>query len=227
MGVMAALVGLQTGLSMYGQHQQAKQQQAMYQAQAQAAQQNAAIISRQREQQAEAYAQKQSKLNDKLKIARGQALAAAGASGLTADGSVLDAIGSMEDEHRQDSMNLLQNQRNDSWGAYVNEVNARNQANAYSAAAANAKAAGRRNMLGTLIGGAASIYALKGKSGSEKPAAESSNNAWYEYGMNNIAINQNPYANVDKYGLDLITGKQVGPDPYAKLRPKKNAISLW
>lgn len=207
MGVMAALVGLQTALSMYGQHQEAKQQQAMYQAQAQAAQQNAAIISKQREQQAEAYAQKQSKLNDKLKIARGQALAAAGASGLTADGSVLDAIGSMEDEHKQDSMNLLQNQRNDSWGAYVNEVNARNQANAYSAAAANAKAAGRRKMLGTLIGGVASIYGLNGKGKSD---TTTSSGDWYDMGMKNISINQNPYANASKYGMDLVTGNQIG-----------------
>lgn len=207
MGVMAALIGLQTGLSMYGQHQEAKQQQAMYQAQAQAAQQNAAIISKQREQQAEAYAQKQSKLNDKLKIARGQALATAGASGLTADGSVLDAIGSMEDEHKQDSMNLLQNQRNDSWGAYVNEVNARNQANAYSAAAANAKAAGRRKMLGTLIGGAASIYGLNGKGKSD---TTTSSGDWYDMGMKNISINQNPYANASKYGMDLVTGNQIG-----------------
>lgn len=207
MGVMAALIGLQTGLSMYGQHQEAKQQQAMYQAQAQAAQQNAAIISKQREQQAEAYAQKQSKLNDKLKIARGQALAAAGASGLTADGSVLDAIGSMEDEHKQDSMNLLQNQRNDSWSAYVNEVNSRNQANAYMAAADNVKTAARRNMLGTLIGGAASIYGLKGKGKSDTATSSSD---WYDMGMKNISINQNPYANASKYGMDLVTGNQIG-----------------
>lgn len=207
MGVMAALVGLQTALSMYGQHQEAKQQQAMYQAQAQAAQQNAAIISKQREQQAEAYAQKQSKLNDKLKIARGQALAAAGASGLTADGSVLDAIGSMEDEHKQDSMNLLQNQRNDSWSAYVNEVNARNQANAYMAAADNVKTAARRKMLGTLIGGAASIYGLNGKGKSD---TTTSSGDWYDMGMKNISINQNPYANASKYGMDLVTGNQIG-----------------
>lgn len=207
MGVMAALVGLQTALSMYGQHQEAKQQQAMYQAQAQAAQQNAAIISKQREQQAEAYAQKQSKLNDKLKIARGQALAAAGASGLTADGSVLDAIGSMEDEHKQDSMNLLQNQRNDSWSAYVNEVNSRNQANAYMAAADNVKTAARRKMLGTLIGGAASIYGLNGKGKSD---TTTSSGDWYDMGMKNISINQNPYANASKYGMDLVTGNQIG-----------------
>lgn len=207
MGVMAALIGLQTGLSMYGQHQEAKQQQAMYQAQAQAAQQNAAIISKQREQQAEAYAQKQSKLNDKLKIARGQALAAAGASGLTADGSVLDAIGSMEDEHKQDSINLLQNQRNDSWSAYVNEVNSRNQANAYMAAADNVKTAARRNMLGTLIGGAASIYGLNGKGKSD---TTTSSGDWYDMGMKNISINQNPYANASKYGMDLVTGNQIG-----------------
>lgn len=207
MGVVATLIGLQTGLNMYGQHQQAKQQEAMYQAQAEAAQQNAAIVSKQREQQAEAYAQQQSKLNDKIKLARGQALASAGASGLTADGSVLDVVGSMEDEYKKDSINLLQNQRNDSWSAYVNEVNYRNQANAYNAAAKNVKTAARRNMLGTLIGGAASIYGLNGKG---KNDTATSSGDWYDMGMKNISINQNPYANASKYGMDLVTGNQIG-----------------
>lgn len=40
-------------------------------------------------------------------------------------------------------MNLLQNQRNDAWSTYVNEVNYRNQASAYNAAAKNAKANGK------------------------------------------------------------------------------------
>lgn len=60
MGTLGILMGLQTVMQLSGQHQQAKQQEQAYKAQAQAAQQNAAIMSRQREQQAEAYAQKQS-----------------------------------------------------------------------------------------------------------------------------------------------------------------------
>ena len=57
MGTLGILMGLQTVMQLGGQHQQAKQQEQAYKAQAQAAQQNAAIMSRQREQQAEAYAQ--------------------------------------------------------------------------------------------------------------------------------------------------------------------------
>ena len=86
MGTLGILMGLQTVMQLSGQHQQAKQQEQAYKAQAQAAQQNAAIMSRQREQQAEAYAQKQSQLNDRMRLARGQALAAAGSSGLTDSG---------------------------------------------------------------------------------------------------------------------------------------------
>ena len=158
MGIEAALMGVQVASQLMGQRQQYKQQQRMYEAQAQAAQQNAAIISKQREQQAEAYAQKQKQLNDRFRLARGQARAEAGASGLTADGSVADILSSSEDAYKQDSVNLLQSQRNDSWNSYVNEVNYRNQANAYNAAASNARKQGHQKMFATLAGGAANIY---------------------------------------------------------------------
>lgn len=157
MGVL--LAGIQTFANAMGVRQQYKQAEAMYKAQAETAQQNAAIISKQREQQAEAYAQKQKQLNDRFRLAQGQARAAAGASGLTADGSVADILSSSEDAYTEDTLNLLQNQRNDSWSAYVNEVNQRNQANAYNAAASNAVKRGRQKMFSTIVGGAANIYA--------------------------------------------------------------------
>lgn len=178
MGTLGILMGLQTVMQLSGQHQQAKQQEQAYKAQAQAAQQNAAIMSRQREQQAEAYAQKQSQLNDRMRLARGQALAAAGSSGLTSGGSVADILSSSEDAYRKDSMNLLQNQRNDAWSTYVNEVNYRNQASAYNAAAKNAKANGKMQMFSTLVGAAANAYS-KGMIGS-KGTNTVSGDEWYD-----------------------------------------------
>lgn len=176
MGTLGILMGLQTVMQLSGQHQQAKQQEQAYKAQAQAAQQNAAIMSRQREQQAEAYAQKQSQLNDRMRLARGQALAAAGSSGLTDSGSVSDILSSSEDAYKKDSMNLLQNQRNDAWSTYVNEVNYRNQASAYNAAAKNAKANGKMQMFSTLVGAAANAYS-KGMIGGSK---RTSSGDWYD-----------------------------------------------
>lgn len=179
MGTLGILMGLQTVMQLSGQHQQAKQQEQAYKAQAQAAQQNAAIMSRQREQQAEAYAQKQSQLNDRMRLARGQALAAAGSSGLTDSGSVSDILSSSEDAYKKDSMNLLQNQRNDAWNTYVNEVNYRNQASAYNTAAKNAKANGKMQMFSTLVGAAANAYS-KGMIGGSKGTTTVSSDDWYD-----------------------------------------------
>lgn len=206
MGIEAALMGVQMATQLMGQRQQYKQQQRMYEAQAQTAQQNAAIISKQREQQAEAYAQKQKQLNDRFRLARGQARAEAGASGLTADGSVADILSSSEDAYKQDSVNLLQNQRNDSWNSYVNEVNYRNQANAYNAAASNARKQGYQKMFATLAGGAANIYSKgmdKGWFGSGKTSWADANSSLglptsssiQGYNLYNQAKKNNPYLN--------------------------------
>lgn len=206
MGIEAALMGVQVASQLMGQRQQYKQQQRMYEAQAQTAQQNAAIISKQREQQAEAYAQKQKQLNDRFRLARGQARAEAGASGLTADGSVADILSSSEDAYKQDSINLLQNQRNDSWNSYVNEVNYRNQANAYNAAASNARKQGHQKMFATLVGSAANIYSKgmdKGWFGSKEKSWADANSSLglptsssiQGYNLYNQAKKNNPYLN--------------------------------
>lgn len=208
MGIEAALLGVQMATQLMGQRQQYKQQQRMYEAQAQTAQQNAAIISKQREQQAEAYAQKQKQLNDRFRLARGQARAEAGASGLTADGSVADILSSSEDAYKQDSINLLQNQRNDSWNSYVNEVNYRNQANAYNNAASNARKQGHQKMFATLIGNAANIYSKgmdKGWFGSKETSWADANSSLglptsssiQGYNLYNQAKKNNPYLNLN------------------------------
>lgn len=180
-GVIAGLTAAMTGLQMYGQRQQYKAQEAAYNAQAQAADANAKIMEqnqrindRKAENIADAYGYQQSKLDDKRRLVRGQIAAAQGAAGLTGVGSGLDILGASNDAYYQDSMNLLQNQRNDiysnrleNWNLENQKIGYLNQANAYRSAAANAVQQGRLGMLSTLAGGALSIYGMKGSSGNK------------------------------------------------------------
>lgn len=152
------LLGTQMVSKIAGIRQEYKSQQRAYEAQEQAARQNAAIVERQRSQQADAYAQKQAQLNDRMRLARGQAAAAAGAGGFTATGSVNDILDSSYDAYQKDSLNLLTQQRNDSWSQYVNQVNYLNQASAYDAAARNVRKQGHQKIFGTLLGAAATAY---------------------------------------------------------------------
>ena len=163
------LLGAQMVSQIAGIRNEYKSQQRAYEAQEQAARQNAAIAEAQRSQQADAYAQKQAQLNDRMRLVRGQAAAAAGAGGFTAEGSVNDILESSYDAYQKDSMNLLSQQRNDSWSQYVNQVNYLNQANAYDTAARNVRKQGHQKIFGTLLGAAATAYGNGwiGGSGSE------------------------------------------------------------
>ena len=159
----AIALGL-TALQGYTQYRaadaQADAQMAYYNAQADAAEQNARIQERKGEQIADQYLQQQQKLDDRRRLIRGQQAASAGASGLAAGGSVLDVMGSSEDAYRQDSLNLLSNQRNDTWSNYVNVVNYQNQANAFRASAANAEQQGKANKFNTILGTATSMFGI-------------------------------------------------------------------
>lgn len=159
----AIALGL-TALQGYTQYRaadaQADAQMAYYNAQADAAEQNARIQERKGEQIADQYLQQQQKLDDRRRLIRGQQAAAAGASGLAAGGSVLDVMGSSEDAYRQDSLNLLSNQRNDTWSNYVNVVNYQNQANAFRASAENAEQQGKANKFNTILGTATSMFGI-------------------------------------------------------------------
>lgn len=181
-----ALTGLTTGLQMAGQYQQSRAQAASLEAQSQAAKaqadaayQNAKIQSRQSEQMAEQYAQQQRSLDARRKLVIGQQTAQAGASGIAGGvGSSLDMYNATMDAYNEDSINLLNNQRNSMYSNYVQEVNLRNQGNAYTAQSANykaqasaAKSAGNVAMIGTLLGGAASMYGMKGAGSSSSSGA--------------------------------------------------------
>ena len=74
--ISLALMGLTTGMQVAGQYQQSRAQAAAYEAQAQAAYQNAKIQNKKGEQQAEQYAQQQRKLDDQRRMVIGQQTAA-------------------------------------------------------------------------------------------------------------------------------------------------------
>lgn len=156
--------------------------------QAEASYQNARIQSRKGEQVAEAYNQKQQELNARRRLAIAANNAQMGAAGLVSNvGSGLDILNATNEAWEQDSLNLLANQRNATYDNYVQEVNYRNQGNAQTAQAFNtelnaqqydrlsasyvdqAKQAAKMGQIGmfsTLLSGAASMYGMKGASGS-------------------------------------------------------------
>lgn len=174
--VSAALIGLTAAqgiTSMASAHQQAKAQSAYYNSQAEAAEQNARIADKQREQISDKYLQKQQQLDARRRLVIGQHAAEAGASGLTSSGSVQDMDAATIDEWRNSSMNLLGNQRNDTKSAYINQVNYINQANNARAAAYNARQQGKQAMFGTLLSTAASIYGVAKTYGGTKTSAPS------------------------------------------------------
>ena len=184
-----ALAGLTTGMQMAGQYQQSRAQAAAYEAQAEAAQrqadaayQNAKIQNRKSEQVAEQYAEEQRRLDNQRRLVVGQQRAQAGASGIAGGiGSSLDIYNASMEAYKDDSLNLLNNQRNAMFDNYVGEVNLRNQGNEYTAQSANykaqasaAKQAGNMAMFTTLLGSASSFI---GTGGGAKASAGTSGTA--------------------------------------------------
>lgn len=153
---MMGLTALQ-GVQQYrAQKQQTRAEVAMYNAQADAAEQNARIEAARRSQIADQYGSKQRELDQRKRLILGQHAAEGGASGLTG-GSITDSDAAAIDQYNEDSMNLLGNQRNDTWSSWNQEVNYRNSANANRTAAYNARQQGRQALMGTLLGTATSM----------------------------------------------------------------------
>ena len=185
-GVMMGLSAL-SGYNQYQQQQSAYESQAKaYEAQAQAAQQNQKIAEQQRSQVADNYAEKQKSLDDKRRIALGQQAAEAGASGLMGTGSVLDVGASTQESWKQNSMSLLQNQRNDAMSAWIDQANYINQERQATAAASNTRAQAKKAKLASLVNGAVSMYGAwntyGGAGGATKTATQttaSSSNPYY------------------------------------------------
>ncbi len=176
--VMMGLVALQ-GIMQHIQIQNATESQAQaYQAQAEAANQNAQIMERQRDMIAEQYAQRQRVLDDKRRLVLGQQAASAGASGLDGGGSVSDAGSAAISAYRNDSMNLLSNQRNDTLNAYREQVNYMNAASGARAAAANVKRQGRIQLLANFVNTAMGIYGAKNQFQNHIPSDQPATTGW-------------------------------------------------
>lgn len=179
--VMMGLAALQ-GFAQHRQIQQeTKAQMMMYRQQAEAAAQNARVADRQREQVADRYAQEQMRLDARRRLVMGQNAASAGASGFDGTGSVLDMDASTIGAWREDSLNLLSNQRNDALDMYRNQVNYENEARANQAAEYNAKQQGKAMLLANFLSTAVSMYgAYKSTGGAGKGAAKGaeSSSSW-------------------------------------------------
>ena len=152
------LAALQTVSGFMGARAEGKAQEAMYKQQARTAEVNAEAERRKQERIADKYAQEQRMLDDKWRMARGEIAATKGASGMTMTGSGLDILSSSEAAWQRDSVNLLQNQRYDNEASRAAETNYMQAANNAMSAAANAKRASRQKQIGSILGGAASIY---------------------------------------------------------------------
>ena len=229
--ITLALAGLTTGLQMAGQYQQSRAQAASLNAQAEAAQrqadaayQNAKIQGRKGEQMAVQYAQEQRRLDNQRRLVIGQQTAQAGASGLAGGvGSSLDVYNASMEAWNEDSLNLLNNQRNAMYDNYIGEVNLRNQGNEYTAQSANykaqasaAKSAGNMAMFTTLLSGAASMYGMKGAGGGGSETASTATAhtptaaGWQATGMDSALGGLSGYSNVSTGAVKGLT-QTFGP----------------
>lgn len=187
------LMGAQMAMQLGQQYTQGKQQEAAYKMQAQQAAFNKAAEEHKAEKIAESYAQKQQQLNDKFKLATGNARAQFGASGLDSQGGSLeDVLTSSTDAYMRDSQNLLSNQREDTWASYVKQVNSLNEMNAYNQMAKNTKKQNLWSMAGTLLNGASSIYGQGVKEGKWDWGTKKTPTPMGIYGVDHFATGYGP-----------------------------------
>ena len=196
---MCSVMGLLMGVGGFMQYrqiqQQAAAQSAMYEAKARQDEANSNIVQKQNERIAEQYAGQQSKLNDKLRLFRGANTAEAGASGLSLSGSAMDVLGAGYDEYLQDSINLLDRQRSDTYSGRISQYNLDESAKGNRSAASNIRQQAKTAGIGTILGTAASIFGA-GSGGSFSGGISSGGARGITGGMGNpysIAIKPNDY----------------------------------
>lgn len=153
MDPLSAALTIGGGLMQYqGQRQQA----AAYEAQAQAAEQNAKVVERQREQSNRQNLDEQEKLKARRDMIAGQNRAAFGAAGLgMTSGTGLDLLAANYGVYDQDSERLNYNLQNDDYGKRVEYANNMDQVASARIAAKSAK-----NPMGTILSTAGSLYGL-------------------------------------------------------------------
>lgn len=222
--VIAGLTALGGALQYKSQQQAAKQQEAAYRAQADAAEQNARIEGKKQEQIADNYARQANQLRARQRLAEGAQRAETGAAGIGFTGSAMDILSSGLSAYQQDQEDSLWNQRNDNYNSRVAQTNYLTQAANARAAAGNVKRAAKWQGVSTILGTAASIYGLTATPGSGAAAAsKASSPEWgvtsslgHGYSLTNTASNSLISSG---NGGNLLTGKsfftQPGKNPYS------------
>lgn len=163
-----------------------RQQAAVAEAQAKVDAQNAKNQARQKEVAADQAADEQRRLRAKYRLEAGSQAASTGAAGLNFAGSALDILSSSTEAFRQDSANLLTNQRETvhNYQQQENNLLASSENNKitagnYRAAADNVESQAKLSGLGTIIGTAASIG---GTIGSNSKIWNNENDTFNTYG---------------------------------------------
>lgn len=153
MDPLSAILTVGSGLLQYqGQRQEA----AAYEAQAQAAEQNAKVVEQQRAQVNRQSLDEAEKLKARRDIVAGQNRAAFGAAGLAmSSGTGLDLLAANYGVYDQDVEKLNYNLQNDDYNKRVEYAGYKDQAASARAAAKSAK-----NPMGTILSTASSLYAL-------------------------------------------------------------------
>jgi len=141
----------------YSQYQQGKAQQQAANYQADIEDRNAKLAMRQAEDATARGAQEELNLRRQTAKLKGSQIAAIGASGGDLSGSAIDLLTDTAHQSELDAANIRYNSQRERWGYEVQASNHRGQANAYRAAASNAKKAGTMGAVGSLLTGATSL----------------------------------------------------------------------
>ena len=166
-----ALLAAQTAMQVAGQRAQTAAQVRMYQDQEKAALANQKISERRQEDIAEQYGREEKRLRGDMRLAAGQNAAEGGSAGLVQGGSLMDVLGASYGGYLQDKQALLHNQRNDTYSEFTRGWGYGEEARQARTGAGYAKAAGRRAIVGTILGAASQYAGLKAQLGSGAGAA--------------------------------------------------------
>lgn len=154
----AILTGLGTAFGAVSSIQQGKAQSAMYQAQANTADQNAKISEKQAEISAQNGADEEQRVRNRTAAIAGSQKAAFSASGLdTAQGSPLDVLTDTNTQGNLDALSTRTNAANQTWGYQAEQNNYNNQAGAMRSAASNASQAGTIGAFTSLLTGSTAL----------------------------------------------------------------------
>lgn len=203
--ISTALTLFGTMNSYYSQQVAAKAQAQAYNNQAAVDEQNAKIAARQAESTADSYAQQQQEeIRNRMRVAKGAQAASAGSMGVEgSSGSMLDILGGSYEAYSKDKYNLLSNQRNDVWSNQMQEWNYKQSAASNRDAATNTMSAAKTAGLGTILGGAASIYGL------QKITKATTETPFYTPTWSSPSFSPTEKSN-PSFGLDYDFNKQYG-----------------